>query len=634
MIPSDATNEMKVSVSAALDLVKLYRRVLRLLLVLFLVMVGAVLWHNWRGVLAVQKADRQTHLERLAMDLQGSILPAHNAVMQLQSWANEFVHHAPYQGSALIRNAVSHAQADTGATEWSLDTLSEVPARQRLGQMLWLSKAKQLQSGPLHGPSNLALATSILDRFQATIDASSFLRWAYFNAAGQDVLALAPFVTRQELLDHEPDTQTFLKHSWTYEVTTQGLPANNSTRQAYWTKAYLDQAGAGLMVSHGAPVYWGDTFMGVVAVDLQLDFLTAFLEKRQMPGGKLIIANEYGQILAMQSRLADGTLSKPQASASIATLPDALRHGATGQIFEGNNVHTATLSDPKWTLYFLEPQQNFFQNAIANQLDEWVLALILIVAAVLLHVAVWKQLVTPAMTIVEFVASSEAHLNLQTPTLPRLWQPWLVAIERAFTQRQRLFEELNQSRDALEERVIERTAELSFANSRLAELSVTDPLTGAFNRRYLFEQLKAEALRVNRGGESFSLLMMDLDHFKKINDTWGHLAGDAVLQEFVARSQNSVRKNDLVCRFGGEEFLVFMPAIDCDGASVMAERLRQYMDSVPVTVGAIKVAVTVSIGVATFTQRESVEDLMLRVDQLLYRAKELGRNRVVSQTDI
>ena len=160
---------------------------------------------------------------------------------------------------------------------------------------------------------------------------------------------------------------------------------------------------------------------------------------------------------------------------------------------------------------------------------------------------------------------------------------------------------------------------------------MTDPLTGAFNRRHLFELLISESQRVLRGGEVFSLLMIDLDFFKKVNDGFGHLAGDAVLCEFVARSRAAVRKTDVVCRFGGEEFVVFMPAMRGAGAAQLGERLRHAIEATPVVFDGAVITVTVSVGVASYRAGESLEELLSRADHRLYMAKEEGRNRVVCE---
>lgn len=168
-------------------------------------------------------------------------------------------------------------------------------------------------------------------------------------------------------------------------------------------------------------------------------------------------------------------------------------------------------------------------------------------------------------------------------------------------------------------------------NRRLEELAHTDPLTKALNRRALGERLGAEMERVRRYSTTLSLLLIDLDHFKQINDTHGHLAGDDVLIEVAALLQRVVRAVDLVARYGGEEFVVVLPETGGPGAEAFAERLRELIEGQSFAASrGTPIRLTTSIGVACFPgfAVESVEDLLANADQALYRAKADGRNRV------
>jgi two-component system cell cycle response regulator len=162
------------------------------------------------------------------------------------------------------------------------------------------------------------------------------------------------------------------------------------------------------------------------------------------------------------------------------------------------------------------------------------------------------------------------------------------------------------------------------------ELAVTDTLTGLFNRRYLEAHLAAHLEKALAGGQPLSLMIADIDHFKAINDTWGHDAGDVVLREVAARIRRDVRAVDIACRLGGEEFIVVMPATDQDTANGIAERLRDAVarDSFPVAAN-LPVTVTLSVGVATVRPGDTPQTLMKRADSALYAAKTRGRNQVV-----
>jgi two-component system cell cycle response regulator len=166
------------------------------------------------------------------------------------------------------------------------------------------------------------------------------------------------------------------------------------------------------------------------------------------------------------------------------------------------------------------------------------------------------------------------------------------------------------------------------------ELAVTDQLTGLHNRRYMEGQLGALVKRATHGGDPVSALMIDIDHFKKINDNFGHDIGDEVLREFAVRLASNVRAIDLPCRYGGEEFTVIMPGARLEDAQRVAERIRLHVAGSPFRVAGGKelLTVTISIGVATTVGEGDTPELLLkRADEAVYEAKAGGRNRVVAR---
>ncbi|MGH7679161.1 MAG: diguanylate cyclase [Gemmatimonadaceae bacterium] len=168
-------------------------------------------------------------------------------------------------------------------------------------------------------------------------------------------------------------------------------------------------------------------------------------------------------------------------------------------------------------------------------------------------------------------------------------------------------------------------------NRRLEELATTDALTRLLNRRAMHERLSAEVDRARRFKSQFSLLMVDLDHFKSINDQHGHLVGDAILRQLGSLLASSIRTVDIVARYGGEEFVMILPETATEGATVFAERLRERIREHRFEVDANRTFhLTCSVGVATFPSPRvtSTDDLFARADEALYRAKSGGRNMV------
>ncbi|WP_175962748.1 GGDEF domain-containing protein [Burkholderia pyrrocinia] len=172
---------------------------------------------------------------------------------------------------------------------------------------------------------------------------------------------------------------------------------------------------------------------------------------------------------------------------------------------------------------------------------------------------------------------------------------------------------------------------LQRTNEKLEHLAATDPLTGAANRRQFIERVETEIARAKRNGAPFSLLSLDLDHFKAINDSYGHQAGDRVLQRFVTKCLDAIRPYDGVARVGGEEFMVLLPQAALDTAQSIGERIRAAIAGAPFEAGIGKpIEVTVSVGASEFGRDgETIDAILRKADERLYRAKHQGRNRVV-----
>jgi len=190
---------------------------------------------------------------------------------------------------------------------------------------------------------------------------------------------------------------------------------------------------------------------------------------------------------------------------------------------------------------------------------------------------------------------------------------------------------LLQHRNELEALVHERTRELAESHERMRELAFTDSLTGAMSRRAIMSAAERELAQQRRHGGALTLALLDLDHFKRVNDTFGHPAGDALLRELVTRLRTHIRDSDYIGRYGGEEFLLVLPDLSLDGPSGVerVDSWRQAIAELPFDIGgATPLKATCSIGVASAVADETLESLIARADAALYRAKAAGRNRV------
>jgi diguanylate cyclase (GGDEF)-like protein len=190
---------------------------------------------------------------------------------------------------------------------------------------------------------------------------------------------------------------------------------------------------------------------------------------------------------------------------------------------------------------------------------------------------------------------------------------------------------LQAANDALQRQI----DEIRLLQARLSEQANRDPLTGLYNRRYLDSTLERELARCQREGQPLSLMLIDIDHFKRINDTWGHPAGDEVLRQLADLLAAHARLGDVACRYGGEEFLLVLPGMPLSVAQERAERWRQDFAAVTILFGELSIRATLSVGIAGYPGGGTSAPALIRAaDQALYRAKSEGRNRVAVSASV
>jgi diguanylate cyclase (GGDEF)-like protein len=175
------------------------------------------------------------------------------------------------------------------------------------------------------------------------------------------------------------------------------------------------------------------------------------------------------------------------------------------------------------------------------------------------------------------------------------------------------------------ERIIKLENKLKNAYNKLYNESIHDVLTGVLNRKALMERIDD----YNNKNKSLGIIMIDIDNFKIINDTYGHLVGDQILKEFSAIISNTIRKSDFVGRYGGEEFLAVIPDLDVVEVKTIAERIRKNIESETFHIGSLSLKITASLGVYVLTEKTKIEDAIKLADDALYEAKKSGKNKVI-----
>jgi diguanylate cyclase (GGDEF)-like protein len=199
---------------------------------------------------------------------------------------------------------------------------------------------------------------------------------------------------------------------------------------------------------------------------------------------------------------------------------------------------------------------------------------------------------------------------------------------RDITKRKTVEDSLNKANQELEKRI----NEIQVLQNQLREESIRDPLTRLYNRRYLEDTLQREFARATRDGYPVSIIMADIDHFKKVNDTYGHGVGDDVLKNLSQLFLANFRLEDIVCRYGGEEFLIVMPATTSETAYDRIEDVRSLLESTVMELSGHRVQITLSAGLAVYPEDGPTADVVIDVaDRALYRAKSAGRNRVIAE---
>lgn len=261
----------------------------------------------------------------------------------------------------------------------------------------------------------------------------------------------------------------------------------------------------------------------------------------------------------------------------------------------------------------------------------------LCVTLVAIVVMAWRRIRSPLMVIyaiaLAYFAQSSLAFVLSLPWNHMWWLAHAIFAGGFFFLSYGIVQAFNTTRSfSTVYSQAELMEQLQRANQNLERLAATDSLTGAVNRRELMARAEAELARATRLRSPLSALALDVDHFKSVNDRYGHQAGDEVLRAFVKEVTAILRPSDIVGRVGGEEFLVLLPDTHCAAAEIAAERIRRGIETLVIFVGGNSVPITVSIGVAQFgADGDTPDACFAAADARLYRAKQGGRNRVVSQ---
>nr|WP_321500767.1 diguanylate cyclase [uncultured Dethiosulfovibrio sp.] len=460
-----------------------------------------------------------------------------------------------------------------------------------------------------------------------------------FRAGIFKKIALDDKGSRGELLSSFPgfDART---RPWFLKALEAGAP--------FWSDVYILFSGHDMALSASYPVYVDGKAVGVMATDLSLSRVSSFLRSIGDGGsGVSFIVDRAGDIIATSESLpimipsGDGA---PVSRHTALTYPyPAVQEAA--KIVEASGGWTAIegidLFDFKlngdrmyfqaspfvddrgidWVVAVVIPEKDLAPGIVADRHTFISLTLGLMVFAVLLGL-IFARFFTVPMSLLEGAISA---MSKDSKTDPLMFPSRFKEVSMVIDSFNRMAIRMHSAMDGLKEEIARRKS----VEKALTMEATTDFLTGLANRRSFMERLKTEVARIRRYRGVGSLLLLDIDRFKTINDNYGHQVGDQVLAGLGELLSGAVREGDLPGRIGGEEFLIFLSETSVEGAGHFAERLRQTIKkrTIPTDEGAV--SFTVSIGITQISPDDgSIDQIIARSDRAMYRAKELGRDRV------
>ncbi len=380
--------------------------------------------------------------------------------------------------------------------------------------------------------------------------------------------------------------------------------------------------------SHGAT-------RGVLGAHVNWNWAASVLQAMQPSNAaqahlEILIVNRDNTIIHPQKTGADA-VSPASLNSKLSFSQDEWADGvsyvsSTVPVLDGKSDRTMG-----WRIVVRQPVEEAFQGL--RSIQEVLLITAVISGTIFLALVWWGAVLisNPLKELAAHARSIEQGNETQPLTAPSSARELRDLVQALQSMSGTLMQRKNalaQSNAVLEQTVTARTAELVRSNEELHRLSRRDALTGAFNRLAAKERLHAEFARMKRAQIPYAVLMMDIDYFKRVNDTFGHDTGDKVLQAVARVLQIHLRETDFLARFGGEEFIALLPNTELHSASEVAEKLRSTVALAPSATGH---PVTLSIGLAMATPNDASEDdAVHRADDFLYRAKNAGRNRVAS----
>ena len=512
------------------------RRYIYITAIIALILITYVLAYNYFVTAFVNTGE----LTRVAIN--NTVAPSRDYVEILSAYGDNFIKDGGYvKDNVLYQQIKYNAKSDS----FQLNLKSGSQLERTTGSLTGSGRVPD--SGKEKAELNLALSYN--EYFYKLYNKIPDITWLYYTSENR-FINMYPWTS--------PAAFRYTDKLKTVKFYQAAIPQNDPLRRPVWTPVYLDEAGKGLMVSVSSPVYDGDTFLGVVSIDLTTKTLDSLVNGTY----ESYLIDDTGSVIAAGQKIQDSRgikkfkdlagISKRYAQEIMKVKPDTAQRVGTNYIYRYN------LLEAPWTLIIISPVSTIIGKAILCTLP-------IIIICILLMLTL---------------------------------------------------------------REAERRKK---AEAQIRDIAITDSLTGLKNRYFLETVIGKEFSTSDRYDQNLSIIIFDLDHFKRVNDKWGHPIGDEVLKQIADVTGTIVRKSDILIRLGGEEFLILLPQTDITGAMETAEKIRIALES-----GRHQIAgqCTASFGVAEKVKEETFISLYQKADEALYVAKKSGRNRVVSYETI
>jgi diguanylate cyclase (GGDEF)-like protein len=424
--------------------------------------------------------------------------------------------------------------------------------------------------------------------------------------------------------------------------------------RSYWTEVYsgVQEPILGMSTSYPIILSSGEK-IGVFGTDILLDQLAEFLKTIEITRNSVVcLVDEKGLIVASSTdekpfKDIDGSQVR---LAAVESKNAVIREGYSKIIDEGNHYFNEQIKDRikvmgedyyycfskysykdkiKWNLMISIPREDLIGDIELLFDDFSIIFFAVLIVILIAYILISRWIMRPITSLnskVNEIAEDnwgvqiETHRRDEIGQLTRSFNVMSIKLRDYLLMLNNKQEELEEINTTLEEMVHERTKELEL-------LTITDSLTNIYNKRYLMKKLEENIDTSKRYNKTFSVVIFDIDYFKKVNDTYGHIEGDFTLKEVTNFLSSSIRDDDVLGRYGGEEFMVIMPNTELNEAYIAADTYRDELSKL--VIGSNNIKITISGGVAEYREDDSILDIINRADNNLYKAKESGRNKII-----